>query len=155
MQYAAIAQILGSFGQTIGRNIKWLFVIGGVLLLYWWLKPYWFRIFGQVPDDSPYQKGGGDVTAAFASNSSNKIQQIRKGIHDDAWFGSDIRCNSLGEIMSYNDNELRLIHNEYKNRYGITLYSDLNNIVGDGCSNLFSTELTILLKEKLSKLGTV
>ena len=148
MQYAAIAQFLG-------KNIKWFLVAGGVLAVYFAFKPLWFRIFGQVPEDVPFQKSGGDVTAAFASNAKNKVMQIRKGIHDDAWFGSDIRCNTLGEVMSFNDNELRLIHNNYKNRYGITLYSDLNNITGDGCSNLFSTETTILLKEKLSKLGTV
>jgi hypothetical protein len=148
MQYALLFQFLS-------KNIKWFLIAGAVLGIYFAFKPLWFRVFGQVPEDAQYQKGGGDVTTAFEANAKNKVMQIRKGIHDDAWLGSDIRCNTLGDVMSYNDNELRLIHNNYKNRYGITLYSDLNNIVSDGCSNPFSTEITILLKEKLSKLGTV
>ena len=146
MQYAALAQFLT-------KNIKWFLIAGGVLGLYFAFKPLWYRLFGQVPEDAAFQKGGGDVTSSFEANAKNKVMQIRKGIHDDAWFGSDIRCNSLSEVISFNDNELRLIHNLYKNRYGITLYSDINNVAGDGCSNFFSTEITILIKERLAKLG--
>jgi hypothetical protein len=148
MQYAFLFQFLS-------KNIKWFLVAGAVLGIYFAFKPLWFRLFGQVPEDAQYQKGGGDVTAAFEANAKNKVMQIRKGIHDDAWLGSDIRCNTFTEMMSYNDNELRLIHNGFKNRYGITLYSDINNVSGDGCSNPFSTEITILIKERLAQLGIV
>ena len=148
MQYAAVFQFLT-------KNLKWFLIAGGVLAVYFAFKPLWFRLFGQVPEDAAFQKGGGDVTSSFEANAKNKVMQIRKGIHDDAWFGSDIRCNSLSELMSFNDNELRLIHNQYKNRYGITLYSDINNVSGDGCANLFSTETTVLIKERLAKLGIV
>lgn len=148
MQYAAIVQLLS-------KNLKWVLLIGGSVLLYNAGKPLWYRLFGQVPEDAPYKKGGGDVTAAFASNVGNKVQQIRKGIQDDSVFGSDLRCNTLNEIIYYNDNELRMIHNQYKNKYGITLYGDLNNISGDGCANLFSQEAHIALKNKLGKLSLV
>jgi hypothetical protein len=141
--------------QFIAKNIRWFLLAGFLVGLYFAFKPLWLRIFGIVPADTGFKHCGGDITRAFEANAKNKIEQIRKGIRDDAWFGSDLRCNVFQEINNYSDNELILIHNMYKNKYGITLYSDLNNISGDGCSNLFSTELNVQIKDRLSRLGIV
>jgi hypothetical protein len=148
-------QILLFAGQSLLKNIRWVLLAGALLGLFYALKPFWLKIFGLVPADMPFKIGGGDVTKQFYANSKTKVEQVRKGIRDDAWFGSELRCNIFQELTTYNDNELILIHNLYKNKYGITLYSDLNNITGDGCANLFSVELNVKIKENLSKLGIV
>lgn len=141
--------------RFFSKNMTWFIVAGLLVSLYYAFKPLWLRLFGQIPADFQYIIGGGDVTKSFVANVKNKVDQIRKGIKDDSVFGSDLRCNILQEVLTYNDNELILVHNTYKNKYGITLFSDLQNISGDGCANLFSVEYNVTLKEKLNKIGIV
>lgn len=141
--------------QFVSKNFKWFIGLGILIAIYFIFKPLWLRLFGQIPADTPFMVGGGDVTKQFVANVKNKVDQIKKGIKDSAFFGSELRCNVLQEMTTYNDNQLILVHNTYKNKYGITLHSDLQNITGDGCTNFFSEEYNVTLKEKLTQIGIV
>jgi hypothetical protein len=141
----------------------WKVALGGgvaiafLYIIWQWTRPLAYRLFGQVPNDAPMLPGGGDVAAEFEGRAAQKINQLRKAIRDDSWFGSDLRCNTFNEVLGFNDNQLTLIHNLYKNRYGITLFSDLNSISGDGCVDFdfFGEEATAAIRDRLSKLALV
>ncbi|MBC7778079.1 MAG: hypothetical protein H7246_21785 [Phycisphaerae bacterium] len=146
----AVPIILG----FVGKNGKWLLLVLLILLAWYFLKPYLRRIFGGVPDDAPYFIGGGDILASFYNLRSNKANTLYKTLKKSS-FANDGRCAALKEANGWNDNQLILIHNQFKNKYGTTLFNMLNDIYGDDCGLTDFGFFDSQLKDRLSTLGLV
>ena len=136
----------------LNKNGKWI-VLAIVLLLAWqWLMPFLRRVFGNVPDDAPFFVGGGDVPKPFYQARKNKSDRLYKTLKTNSVW-NDGRCESLKEANGWNDNQLILIHNTFKNQYGKTLFDMVDDVVGDDCGVLDFGYYDSALKSRLSDLG--
>jgi hypothetical protein len=140
--------------NSLANNSKWI-VLAAIFFFVWvrWLSPWVGRITGKVPDDAPYVPGEGDVLSSF--DVKYLVDQLYKGLKQTSYTGNDTRCTALQTATDLNSNQLILLHNTYKNKYGHTLHSAVRNVTGDGCWNLFKWELNSTLATKLSDLGLV
>ncbi len=154
---AAAATALMSAGSGasdfLKRNAKWLALFVVALALWWLFKPYFRVLFGLVPDDATLQSGGGDVLADFYNSRKNIARRLNDALSGNA-LTSDGRCEALYDALSWNDNELRVIHNAFKNNYGETLHSAVSSTYTDDCGWLgMSHDQNAALVEKLNLLG--
>jgi hypothetical protein len=153
MWSALFATGTGRAGNFLGKNGAWIFLLLVCIAIWYWFRPYFKRLFGLLPDDAPFEQGGGDVTVAFYQKRSNAARRLRETLTSNA-LTSDGRCEAIYDANSLNANELRLIHNTYKNKFGDTLYSDLGSVYTDDCSFLgMSSGLNEQLAGKLNAIG--
>ena len=151
---AAAGAVKGA-ANIVGKNLPLIIGLSAAVVLIFWLKPLIRRLAGLVPDDAPYFVGGGDVLASFAKSGRNRVNRLHGGLKKgDAWFSETDLCPALQEAINWNDNQLIFIHNEYKNRYGITLYDSIVSAGGDGCPWNWA-DYDEDLKDRLSQLGLV
>ncbi len=135
------------------KNAKWIGLAVIVLTLWWLFRPYFRVLFGLVPEDAKMQAGGGDVTADFYSQRKNVAGRLHETLTGNALTSSG-RCQALYDALQLNDNQLRVIHNAYKNAHGDTLHSAIGATYTDDCSYLgMSDGLNTTLLEKLNTLG--
>ena len=147
-------QAAGGVASFLSKYGKWLLLAALVVLLWQWISPFLRRIFGNVPDDAPYFVGGGDVLKGFYESRRNKADRLYKSLKkNSAW--NDGRCEALKEAAGWNDNQLILIHNTFKNQHGVTLYDMIDDVVGDDCGVLDFGYYDVTLKNRLSDLGVV
>ena len=141
-----------------GNNWKWILPVVLLVLLYFFWGQYVIRrLLGNVPDDSPYLIGGGDITKAFHDAHKNKVDRLYKALKASS-LSSDSRCSILTEANGFNNNQLILLHNSFKNKYGQTVYEMLSSVYGDDCfafDFLNPWGLNFTLSEKLTGLGLV
>lgn len=135
------------------KNVRWIGLILFALALWWLFRP-WIRVlFGLVPEDAPLQTGGGDVSAIFYEQRKNTARRLQKSLTGNALL-SEGRCEALYDALQWNANELRLIHNTYKNTYGETLLAAAGATYTDDCGWFGLNEgLNKALIEKLNALG--
>ena len=137
----------------VQRHAGWIALALSALALWWLLGPYRRVLFGLVPADAAFTAGGGDVTAAFYRQRKHTAARLREVLRGNALTGSG-RCEALYDALGWNDNQLRLIHNTYKNAYGQTLHSALGETYTDDCSFLGTSDgLNNDLMQKLNNLA--
>jgi|GEM_PF-3624486 len=110
-------------------------IIGAVIaigLLWYFFKPYFKIIFGLIPEDAQFTQGGGDITAEFYAKRRNIAANLKSVLNSNALLAAG-RCDALYDLLQRNDNELRLICNQYKNRYGTTLVAEIGQLSTDDC----------------------
>ncbi len=135
------------------KNAKWIGLAVVVLTLWWLFRPYFRVLFGLVPEDAKIQVGGGDVTADFYSQRKNVAGRLHETLTGNALTSSG-RCQALYDALQWNDNQLRVIHNAYKNAHGGTLHNAIGATYTDDCSYLgMSDGLNTTLLQKLNTLG--
>lgn len=142
MSIQAAATVISAGSSVISGTtsffVKYRRVILALLalaVLYYLFKPQILRLFGLLPPDASMRLGGGDVYRSFYDNRMSIVKRLRDGL-TSTFFTSEGRCQALAETVEWNDNQLTLIHNEYKNRYGSTLYADVSDVSTDDCSLL-------------------
>lgn len=154
MSVVGIATAASGTANVLSKYGKYLVVAGILFLLYQWLWPLIRRIFGNIPDDAPYFIGGGDVLTGFYDSRQNITGQLYKVLKRSS-FGNEGRCEMLMQAAGWNDNQLIMIHNAFKNRYGVTLYDMLAEVNGDDCGLLDFGYYDVQVKDRLSTLGLV
>jgi len=135
------------------KNAPWIGLALLALALWWLLRPYFRVLFGLVPEDARLQTGGGDVPADFYAQRKNTAKRLHDTLTGNALTSSG-RCQALYDALQWNDNQLRVIHNAYKNTHGDTLHSAISATYTDDCSFLgMSDGLNTTLLQKLNTLG--
>ncbi len=156
MAITAATALLGagsSASDFLQKNAKWLALAIIALALWWQFKPYFRVLFGLVPDDVPMQSGGGDVYSDFYNKRKNISSRLNETLSGNA-LTSNGRCEALYDALQWNDNQLRLIHNLYKNTYGSTLHNDASATYTDDCGWLGMNQgQNTALAERLNLLG--
>lgn len=158
---AALSDAGTAATSFIKRNARWI-AAAVVLLMVWMLfKPYIRLLFGLVPDDAQLQMGDGDVYRSFYDQRGDVASKLSKGL-SAGWLesvpffgGNDLRCDVLYEALQWNSNQLRVVHNAYKNANGETLYSALQALSTDACSSFLGDGLNEQLSARLKTLGLV
>ncbi|MEZ4941824.1 MAG: hypothetical protein R3D58_13170 [Saprospiraceae bacterium] len=142
-----------SASDFLKRNAKWFALLIIALALWWLFRPYFRVLFGLVPDDAFLQSGGGDVTTEFYNNRKNIARRLHDALTGNA-LTTEGRCEALYDALQWNDNQLRVIHNTYKNNYGDTLKSDVTSTFTDDCGwfGMNDGQNTALI-EKLNLIG--
>lgn len=138
------------------KGIRYLIPAGLLLALWWLLAPYLRPLLGRVPRDAALQIGGGDVLADFYARRKAMAERLHSALRSSALTSSG-RCEALYDALQWNDNQLRLLHNTYKNAYGKTIGADLQGTYTDDCSILGWTGggLNAQLQSKLDALGLI
>ena len=135
------------------KNARWLALALGALALWWLFRPYFRVLFGLVPEDAKMQTGGGDVTADFYERRKDIAGRLHETLTGNA-LTTEGRCEALYDALQWNDNQLRLIHNAYKNAHGETLHHAVGATYTDDCSYLgMSDGLNTTFLQKLDTLG--
>lgn len=150
----AAALLSAGSGATdfLQKNVRWIGLLLFALALWWLFRPYFRRLFGLVPEDAKMQAGGGDVTVQFYEQRKNVARRLHDSLTGNALM-SEGRCEALYDALQWNANELRLIHNAYKNAYGETLLDAATATYTDDCGWLGLNEgLNTALMEKLNAL---
>jgi len=151
------ASALWSAGSSatgfLQKNARWLALAFAALALWWLLRPYFRVLFGLVPEDAKMQAGGGDVPADFYERRKAIATRLHETLTGNA-LTTEGRCEALYDALQWNDNQLRLIHNAYKNGHGETLYQAVGATYTDDCSYLgMSDGLNTTFLQKLDTLG--
>lgn len=156
MSATAAAALLNAGSSATGflsKNAKWIGLAVAMLMLWWWFRPYLMVLFGMLPDDVQLQAGGGDVTSDFYNRRKSIAGRLHDTLSGNALTSSG-RCEALYDALQWNDNQLRVIHNTYKNAYGETLHSAIGATYTDDCSYLgMSDGLNTTLLQRLNLLG--
>ena len=156
MAITAASALLSAGSNTsdfLGKNARWIGLLLAALAIWWFFRPYIRLLFGLVPDDAPMQAGGGDVAADFYSQRKNTARRLNETLSANA-LTSNGRCEALYDALQWNDNQLRVIHNAYKNAHGDTLHEAVSSTYTDDCSWLGMSEgLNTALLQKLNTLG--
>lgn len=132
MYAAAIASAASTGGNILAKYGKWLVLAAAAFLAYRFVWPMLRVALGLVPEDAQMQQGGGDVRAGFYAERRNKASALHNALTSNA-LTSNGRCNQIFTVLGWNSNETRIVHNAYKNRYGSTIYADLDEIQTDDC----------------------
>ena len=99
------------------------------------------------------QTGGGDVTANFYERRKDIAGRLHETLTGNA-LTTEGRCEALYDALQWNDNQLRVIHNAYKNTHGETLHHAVGATYTDDCSYLgMSDGLNTTFLQKLDTLG--
>ncbi len=150
---AALFEAGSSATGFLSKNARWIIPAIAALLLWWLFRPYLRLLFGLVPDDAKMQTGGGDVTSDFYDRRKNAARRLRDVLSGNALTSSG-RCEALYDALQWNDNQLRVIHNTYKNAYGDTLHASVSDIYTDDCSWMgMSDGQNTTLLQRLNLLG--
>lgn len=137
----------------LSQNARWIALALAALALWWWLRPYFRVLFGLVPEDAKMQTGGGDVPADFYERRKTIATRLHETLTGNA-LTTEGRCEALYDALQWNDNQLRVIHNAYKNAHGETLHQTVGAAYTDDCSWLgMSDGLNTTLLQKLNTLG--
>ena len=145
--------ITSRIGSFLSKNAGVIALVVVVLVAWYWFRPYFRVLFGLVPDDAKFQAGGGDITREFYNNHKDKARRLHDTLTANALTSSG-RCESMYDALQWQVNELRLIHNRYKNSYGNTLLEDVQAVYTDDCSWLgMSDGLNEQLVSRLSLNG--
>ncbi|MCB0534434.1 MAG: hypothetical protein KDD14_19695 [Saprospiraceae bacterium] len=150
----AAALLSATSGATdfLQKNVRWIGLALFALALWWLFRPYFSRLFGLIPEDAKLLAGGGDVTAQFYEQRKNVARRLHDSLTGNALL-SEGRCEALYDALQWNANELRLIHNTYKNAYGETLLDAASATYTDDCGWFGLNEgLNSALMEKLNAL---
>jgi len=123
---------VSSVSDFFAKNTKWIIVALVVLSIWWWFRPFFNLLFGITPEDAKLRSGGGDVTAAFWENRKNLARRLNETLTSNALLNSG-RCEALYNALQLNPNQLRVLHNAYKNKYGHTLLKDVESTYTDDC----------------------
>ena len=135
------------------KNARWLALALAALALWWLFRPYFRVLFGLVPEDAKMQTGGGDVTADFYERRKDIAGRLHETLTGNA-LTTEGRCEALYDALQWNDNQLRVIHNAYKNAHGETLHHAVGATYTDDCSYLgMSDGLNTTFLQKLDTLG--
>lgn len=149
----ALLEAASSGGDFLKKNSKYLALLVVLLAIWWWFKPYFNLLFGIIPDDAKLRSGGGDVTQAFYDSRKATAERLNDTLSGNALLNSG-RCEALYDALKWNPNQLRVIHNAYKNNFGVTLYSDLSDSYTDDCGFLgLSDGLNTTLMKTLESLN--
>jgi len=148
-------QVLGGVGGFFSKNAGSIGLFLAALVAWFWLRPYFRVLFGLVPDDAKLQAGGGDVTAQFYADRKNKARRLHESLTANALTSSG-RCEATYDALQWNDNELRVMYNTYKNSYGDTLLEAVKGVYTDDCGWFGMSEgLNGQLIAKLNAAGLV
>ena len=99
------------------------------------------------------QTGGGDVTTDFYQRRKDIAGRLHETLTGNA-LTTEGRCEALYDALQWNDNQLRVIHNAYKNAHGQTLHHAVGATYTDDCSYLgMSDGLNTTFLQKLDTLG--
>ena len=135
------------------KNTRWVVLALAMLALWWLFRPYFRVLFGLVPEDAKMHTGGGDVTADFYERRKDIAGRLHETLTGNA-LTTEGRCEALYDALQWNDNQLRVIHNAYKNAHGETLHHAVGATYTDDCSYLgMSDGLNTTFLQKLDTLG--
>lgn len=109
--------------------------------------------------DAEFVNGDGSIDANWVQNSMPSfVSDLHKTLNKSYsllgsyWTSSDDRCEALKRVVGLNNNQIRAVHNSYKETFKQTIRRDLQDVNTDGCG-AFQREYGDLLMTKLNELN--